>query len=33
MKKGIAVLLTLFLPLLSFAQEEVGIDQKIDGAF
>ena len=33
MKKGIFALLALLLPVLSFAQNEVGLDQKIDAAF
>ena len=33
MKKGILALLALLLPVLSFAQNEVGLDQKIDAAF
>ena len=33
MKKGIFALVALLLPVLSFAQNEVGLDQKIDAAF
>jgi AGCS family alanine or glycine:cation symporter len=33
MKKGIFALIALLLPMLSFAQDEMGLDQKIDQAF
>ena len=33
MKKGIFALFALLLPMLSFAQDEMGLDQKIDQAF
>ena len=33
MKKGIFALLALLLPMLSFAQDDMGLDQKIDQAF
>ena len=33
MKKGILALITFLLPVLSFAQNEMGLDQKIDRAF
>ncbi|MBG39397.1 MAG: alanine glycine permease [Cryomorphaceae bacterium] len=33
MKKGILALVTFLLPVLSFAQNEMGLDQKIDRAF
>ncbi|MCB4799584.1 alanine/glycine:cation symporter family protein [Neotamlana laminarinivorans] len=33
MKKNLLTVLTLILPVLTFAQEEVGLDQKIDQAF
>ena len=33
MKKGIFALLALLLPMMSFAQDDIGLDQKIDQAF
>ena len=33
MKKGIFALIAVLLPMLSVAQEDMGLDQKIDQAF